>query len=336
MSLQEFPQSLGVSRAHPRTSWRGDTTLALTRHNLGLFGALAIIGLRLTIGFHFLNEGLDKFIDPKPFTGYFLASSKGPLAPWLKSYIWDPDGLVRLGYVPGGNGTPRADFTATEQYWNDYAQRVARHHRFSEQQAQQAGKVLAEHHERREWFAQAYQEDLTEYFRGIERRDQQMATPSIRKVESLRGQAEQWQADVKKMSSPLLKQVDGMWSSLERELNAVGAGNGKAPLPIGKLGRTLFDSEWIDGFIPWFDVTIGICLILGLFTRVAGLAGAGFLATVIATQWPGATGAIPTWFQATEMFALLTLVAVNAGQYGGLDFFCRALRAKCCPASRGT
>jgi hypothetical protein len=296
---------------------------------------LAIIGLRLTIGFHFLSEGLDKLYNPKPFTGHFLANAQGPLAPTLKSYIWDPDGLVRLGYQPQESGYPRVRFDPTVQYWTEYSGRVAKHHDFDEKQRERAGEILKEHVDRLKWFANTYREDLTEYFRGIERRDEQLADPGIQQVDSLRGQSEKWQADLRGMAGPLLRQVDGLWSSLERELNEL-AGRGAKPLRIGKLGRTLFDSEWIDGFIPWFDVTIGVCLILGLFTRIAGLAGAAFLATVIATQWPGAVGVMATWPQAIEMFALLSLVGVNAGQYGGLDFFVRALCAKCCPASRGT
>ena len=278
---------------------------------------------------------MDKFTNPKPFTGYFLANAKGPLAPTLKSYIWDSDGLVRLGYEPSESGTPRMTLEPTLEYWTDYTKRVAQHHRFNEAQVERAKKILKQHSERLQWFASAYAEDLSEYFRGIERRDRQIQDPAIQKVDSLRGQSEKWQADLKGKAAPLLREVDGLWTSLERELNGIASAGGQKPLRIGKLGRNLFDSEWIDGFIPWFDVTIGICMILGLFTRIAGLAGAAFLATVVSTQWPGATGAIPTWFQATEMFALLTLVAVNAGHYGGLDFFCRALCAKCCPPSRG-
>jgi uncharacterized membrane protein YphA (DoxX/SURF4 family) len=295
---------------------------------------LAVIGLRLTIGFHFFSEGLDKLMEPKPFTGYFLASAKGPLAPTMKSYIWDPDGLIRLGYQPQESGYPRVRMEPTVEYWKQYVAQAIQHHGFDDKQQARAEEILREHLARLKWFENAYGEDLVEYFRGIERRNRQLADPGIQRVASLRGQSEKWQADLKGMAAPLLRQVEGLWASLEREVNGL-AGPGTKPLRIGKLGRTMFDSEWIDGFIPWFDVTIGICLILGLFTWLAGLAGAGFLAMVIASQWPGATGAIATWPQAIEMFALLTLVGVRAGQYGGLDFFLRALCAKCCPASRG-
>jgi len=66
-------------------------------------------------------------------------------------------------------------------------------------------------------------------------------------------------------------------------------------------------------------------LILGLFTRPAAIAAAGFLLSVILMQPPWVDGAVPTYYQAVEMFALLVLAVVGAGRYAGLDFFLRCL-----------
>ena len=41
--------------------------------------------------------------------------------------------------------------------------------------------------------------------------------------------------------------------------------------------RTLdVDTVLIDRIVPWFDLIVGALLIVGLFTRLAALAGAGF------------------------------------------------------------
>ena len=45
-----------------------------------------------------------------------------------------------------------------------------------------------------------------------------------------------------------------------------------------------------------------------------------FLISVVLTQMPGYPGTAPTYFQAVECLALLTLMATDAGRYAGLDF----------------
>jgi uncharacterized membrane protein YphA (DoxX/SURF4 family) len=75
-------------------------------------------------------------------------------------------------------------------------------------------------------------------------------------------------------------------------------------------------------------IGIGVCLMLGLFTRLASLLGILFLGSVIATQPPWVVGADTTvfYYQLVEIAALLVLLASAAGRWAGLDFFLR----KCC------
>jgi uncharacterized membrane protein YphA (DoxX/SURF4 family) len=73
---------------------------------------------------------------------------------------------------------------------------------------------------------------------------------------------------------------------------------------------------------------IGVCLMLGLFTRVASIAGALFLLSVMASQppWvPGSMSPVPYYYQLVEFAALLFLAAVGAGRWGGLDFIFHGL-----------
>ena len=76
---------------------------------------------------------------------------------------------------------------------------------------------------------------------------------------------------------------------------------------------------------------IGLFLILGLFTRLAALAGIAFLINVVLTTWPvpGIYPPIPSTIgnfmfvskDVVELLALLVLVMVPAGRWGGLDYF---------------
>jgi uncharacterized membrane protein YphA (DoxX/SURF4 family) len=70
---------------------------------------------------------------------------------------------------------------------------------------------------------------------------------------------------------------------------------------------------------------VGICLLLGLFTRIASVAGALFLLWVIISQPPWLPDSVPTMFQIIEFAALLVLAGTGAGRWAGLDFFTYSL-----------
>ena len=72
-------------------------------------------------------------------------------------------------------------------------------------------------------------------------------------------------------------------------------------------------------------ITVGACLLLGFFTRLASLAGALFLLAVIATQPPWIADAVPTYNQIVEFAALLVLAGTGAGRWFGLDWITYAL-----------
>ena len=91
------------------------------------------------------------------------------------------------------------------------------------------------------------------------------------------------------------------------------------------------DSEFVDRAIPYFDIAVGLCLILGLFTRPAAILGGLFLASVCVSQWPGYPGAAPIYPYVIEMLALFALAAIGAGQIAGLDFLVCGLRRYCWP-----
>lgn len=77
-------------------------------------------------------------------------------------------------------------------------------------------------------------------------------------------------------------------------------------------------------------ISVGVCLLLGLFTRVAAVAGALFLLSVMLSQPPWVAGANTMFFyyQLVEFAALLFLAAVGAGRWAGLDFIIQGLWAR--------
>jgi uncharacterized membrane protein YphA (DoxX/SURF4 family) len=123
----------------------------------------------------------------------------------------------------------------------------------------------------------------------------------------VRSRAEKLLADVKKMESEfqgamrlLLDQKQRAIASLEPETTTL---------------------RKFDTFLTYSLLAGGVCLMIGLFTRLAAVACAMFLLTVIGTQPPWVLDAIPVYEVAIEFLALMVIATTGAGRWAGLDYF---------------
>ncbi len=272
----------------------------------------SLVALRVGIGLHFYLEGTAKLQDPKPFSGGFFANAKGPLAPLYRNLVWDLDGKQRLD--PQGG--------ATKAHWEAYGKRVAAHFRFDDKQTKNADEIVKAHLKRMGSYLGSKKEDINEYFLQVKRRDLNRDDPVRQGLAAMQAHDARIAADRNQKLGPMLGEVEQIWKNLENDLNSIATAEQwkrHGRLPIGKVGRQALDSEFMDAVVPYFDTAIGLLLIMGLFTRVAGIAGGLFLASVCASQWPG-YGGQPIYYQFVEMLALFALAAIGAGQFCGLDY----------------
>ena len=313
----------------------------MSRTQLGPLAAVAIVVLRVAIGLHFTSEGLDKLRGTRPFSSAgFLGNAKGPLAPLYKGLIFDPDGRRRLGMYEEVNeltGNVHVYTSPDEMvaYWTTYRDRVAHHYGFDEKQVEQTEKLLAKHTDRLENFFGDNADQIEEYYNQLKRRDQNATLPERRGLETLQTHDQRISGDWLKLRGQLLAKMDALWKNVETDLNNVATGEQReaagGPLPIGKLQSRALSTDVVDAVIPWFDLTVGICLVLGLFTRTACVLAGLFLASVCASQWPGYAGADPIYYQSVEMLALFALAAVGAGKVASIDSLFCSCRRMCCP-----
>lgn len=290
-------------------------------YRIGILAVIAIVALRLAIGWHFFREGADKLVSGKFSSAGFMIIAKGPLTPLFHWFVWDLDGRVRL------------DREGTLEAWNQYREQVVAHFGFDEEQAAKAKDAQKLREQQFTWLLDENAEDIAKYFQGLERRDKYRAEASRTEVASLREQLATIEQELNRDRNSWLGKIDAMWMGLENDLNGLATPEqaARGHLALGKPGRKWMDTVFIDQIIPTFDLVVGILLILGLFTRITSIAGAGFLAMIVATQWPGAPGAVPAHYQTIEMFGCLVLAAVGAGRFAGLDFLVGCLLKKCCP-----
>lgn len=307
---------VGLLDIHPRNN-----TLATSPRNLGLCTVVALVLLRLGVGWHFFKEGSEKVQSGKFSSAGFLGSAKGPLAGFFKSMLRDPEGHARL------------DREATLKAWNLYRERVARHYGFDEAQEAKAEKIYSRYEDQLEYFFNEQEEGIDVYFKSLKSKAQDQADPVRQGVSSLKNQiGKKAVADTPPEPGPWFAKLEGMWKAYEQDLNELATEDQqrRRTLKLARPGATTFGAEQVDKVLPYFDLLVGVCLILGLFTRTASVAASIFLCSVIATQWPGSADAAPTYPQVIEMLSLLVLAATGAGRFAGLDFFISTYCCKCC------
>jgi uncharacterized membrane protein YphA (DoxX/SURF4 family) len=271
--------------------------------------AAAIVLLRVGIGVHFLSEGWTKLENPKPFSAGFFGNAKGPFAPLYKNLVWDADGLYRL------------DYETTLAEWEAYRDRVVAHYGFDADQQKAAASTQKRYQDRLKQFLASKSDTIEEYHLWLDRRDKN-ATDRSRQLASLQTHDARINGEMRKLYAEVVPPVDRVWKDLENDLNALATDDqwkARGRLAISKPGRRTLDTEAMDRVVPWFDATIGVCLILGALTRPAAILGALFLASICASQWPLAPGAAPIYNQAVEMLSLIALAAIGAGRFLGID-----------------
>ncbi|MGI9467467.1 MAG: DoxX family protein [Rubripirellula sp.] len=289
---------------------------SLSPRILGLTGAVMLVLLRLTVGWHFYSEGIDKKAAGDWTAAPFFANAKGPLANNFRELVWDADGKFRLNRA------------AAMQNWAIFRDGVANHYGFTEAQKGQAQANYAKAVEQYDWVLAENATDLEEYALGRERiakLETEGQEKAVRDgVASLGGQRDTIRREWKQKAAPTLAQIDAIWANYEADQNALATGPQAEASPYYRLVRPRterIDTSVIDRFVPYFDIAIGLCLLLGFFTPVAALAAAGFLGSVFLSQFPPTTGPGSSNYQLIECMACLVLAATGSGRLAGLDYF---------------
>ena len=200
-------------------------------------------------------------------------------------------------------------------------------------------EILEDHESQLQYWIDVNRVELLSHFNTADRldgfeRDGENRKQAAVYVESLREQVDTIRSDRQKQLNGWTAEVTGIWDSLEGQVNRLAVDE-QAKKPAYQLHRH-FDQKYsftkfVDFVIPWFDTIVGVLLIIGLFSRLASLAAAGFLVSVILTQPPWIPGTEPTYFYFIELAALLVIFATCAGRMGGLDYFINVFRQRAQP-----
>jgi len=302
---------------------------------------LAIVLLRFVVGAHFFHEGYTKLRDPKPFSAPVFAAAKGPFADFYHSFVWDPDGIHRLDEketfaIWGVSGDKKLEAGG------GYLDQSIRHFGFDQDQTNKAARIVIDRAKQYRDARETYEQEIAEYRYGVKRRDDNTADAS-RSLASLKKHDARIATELTPKRMPWQTEIDKIWSGLERDMNSLADRShidGDADKPrlssrgylklTNRPGRQTVDTMTLDNYVPYFDLTVGVLLVAGLFTRVAASLAAAFLASIVVSQWPFSPESISTSYQQVEMCSLLVLATIGAGKYAGLDAVLSGCCGMCC------
>jgi uncharacterized membrane protein YphA (DoxX/SURF4 family) len=317
---------------------------------------VALVALRLSLGCHFLYEGVWKIGHSdfrydnrwkaeggEEFTAKpFLALAKGPVSGFFYAMLPDIDGRERLKVVVDEKKGKSIDSRAFFDRWNQVRQEFVEFYRpkdSSDSKAADAHAKLAKGAEERyekakkqlDEYLKEDTDDIVAYFGSLDRfekdkeRNQDAPFQKQRRWDrmlELRAEADKWIKDIEGQERAY---AQSLYSLLDDEQKGRG-------LPRASWNPFQWDRMKQINFAVTFALTaIGLCLMLGFCTPLAALGGAGFMCFVVLTQpaWPtlyphdpqvvGHALLINKDF--IEMVALLVIAATGAGRWGGLDVF---------------
>lgn len=312
-------------------------------YRIGLLAVVTLVLLRISIGWHFLYEGIWKLARPEFTSEPFLLEAKGPFAPIFYAMVPDVDGRIRLKLDPDGathGGRPAVSGDAYLQAWKAFMNRASKFYGFSAEQTQQAESLLARYETALQEYLKENAEAIRGYFVSLDHFQARLKDRSNRayhekeriwkEQQKLRAEVRQWLNDLDNLGRDFQA---ALWEILTPEQRAKGRLRGPVhtaealPFPLPFVTTRM---ELINFAVSWGLTAIGLCLIAGLFTRLAALGGAAFLVFVLMVQppWPTIYPPAPEVVghalivdkNFVELVGLLVLAACGAGQWAGLDY----------------
>ncbi len=318
------------------------------RRYLSTFAVLALVLLRLVVGWHFFREGSQK-VAYDPHDGElrmtfsadgFLTNAKGPMAGLYRANAPDVHGWRELLATPLRNeppaqaseSTPYRDWVERiEADWRKVVDEVKAIPALSEDQKKLADEVLDARRKELNDYLAAKSDEIVAYRHELWRLANWRDAPESGEVPFVDERISTKALETAQTPSPWVTQVEQFDTQLRDDLrNLLNDEQRGAALTGASVEDALADPkadrlELINLVVTYLTIGVGICLLLGFFTRLASIVGALFLLGVILSQPPWLPDTVPTMPQVIEFAALLVLAGTGAGRWAGLDFFTYAL-----------
>lgn len=295
---------------------RGEATLLTNRFEIGLLGVLGLVLLRVSVGWHFVTQGMEKYRDPNFSSRGYLSQAKGPFVEKFHALIPDFDGRERL------------NAEAMKQRFDNLLAGAKNHYGFDAATEAEGQRLVAEAEQDLKDYLAENKQDIDKYFQDLDQNTERRRSPDYQQIPFAQKRIWDKQQELQATLKPWTDWVDNRTKELLTSLNALSKlkEDGRPPYqePPTDLAKA-------DKLVLYSNLAIGVCLIVGLFTRFASLSGALFMLSLILAQpplpnlhppaHPSAGAQFIVNKEVVEMMALFALAFLPTGRWGGLDFF---------------
>ncbi len=309
-------------------------------------GRYLLVLLRLAIGWHLLVEGLDKLHSESWTSETYLRESIGPAAPAFRALAGD--GLKdRLTAGPTGELPEQL-----QSAWEAYLATFTGYYNLNEEQKEKATDIFRQSKKKTEhWLASGTRPTKKRArqhvasppipmtvaqriaaYESLEKETQDMEAKVLPTSEKEKlAQYRDLKADVARLRRELKTDLDGQFAEFKKALASVLNDKQKEQALLRDPGKSLWSwslLDWSDFLVKYGLIVVGGCLLAGLFSRTACLAGAVllllfFLAIPPLPGWPENPRAEGHYLYINknilEMLALLALATTRSGRWVGLD-----------------
>jgi uncharacterized membrane protein YphA (DoxX/SURF4 family) len=298
-----------------------------------LLALVALAFLRTVVGLHFFLEGVSHLRDPNWSSAGFRKAAVGPLADRYQALLTETGNWSES--IGAADGRPvdeavAAWATSVESAWQKRLDERLRIAPLSGEQSAAAKQAIKTARGELDAWLKSLRSDLIAYRLEVQRladTEARRASHEIpferervaKKRRELGGKAAGWMNDAAAIGRVLEASWDAELAPALRSRVATAA-------PHTAMWKA-------DRFVSWALVTIGGCLVLGLFTKFNAMGAACFLLTVVAAQPFWMAEAQPTYNQWVELAALLVIASLPTGGWSGLDYFLQPWLRSCCPLS---
>ena len=298
-----------------------------TRYSISFATVVMLVLLRLNIGWHFFGEGMKHYADPQWTSEPTLRAATGPLAPWYHAYLPDFHDLDDFLHGESKETEAQAVRGWTDAIINDWdaqRQEFVNHHGLNKKQQAQAKEAFDTYQQKLRDWASANHDALVTHVHEWRRNRTAEAAPTADDVPFQKDRIRQKQALLNSEAGGYRTQLTALEQDYDNALGEVLSPDQREAPPSARPSPSI---RVVDGMMTWFILIVGVLLLLGLFTRLACVAGALFLLSVVMMQPFWVSDALPTYNQYVEMVALLALATTPVGRWAGLDHFVHKLFA---------
>jgi uncharacterized membrane protein YphA (DoxX/SURF4 family) len=298
--------------------------------------ALALVALRVAIGWMFLAGGWEKHNNKKFTSEPFLRAAKGPLAPLYQSKLSDVHGFRKhieqpAEQRPAPEGKPDAkggEATEAEhpykawqdeivQDWGRDRQKISDHFGFDKSQNEQADQLSRFYEGSLKDYLEKHSTDLAGFRHDLWRMQGKKPEPEIPTDPNMQQRRD--------TALTIRQRVADQGNKYRTEL--AGLAKPEQEEGSGEMAVASSPIQSFDRFIIYSHIAIGFCLVAGLLTRLAAAGAVVFLLSVVASQpfWianatPWVSGPNAVMYQVILMFACLVLMTSGAGRWAGVDY----------------